>query len=30
MQSGYEIWSVYAILQNFFYQKILQKIWPGN
>ena len=24
MQSGYEIWSVYAILKNdFFYQKIL-------
>ena len=31
MQSGNETWPVYAILQhNFFYQKILQKMWPGN
>ena len=31
MQSGNEIWPVYAILQNnFFYQKIIQKMWPGN
>ena len=31
MQSGNEIWPVYEILQNnFFYQKILQKMWPGN
>ena len=31
MQSGNEIWPVYAILQNnFFYQKILRKMWPGN
>ena len=31
MQSGNQIWPVYAILQNiFFYQKILQKMWPGN
>ena len=31
MQSGNEIWSVYAILQNnLFYLKILQKMWPGN
>ena len=31
MQSGNEICSGYAILQNnFFYQKILQKMWPGN
>ena len=31
MQSDNEIWPVYAILQNnFFYQKIPQKMWPGN
>ena len=30
MQSGNEIWPVYAILQNIFYQKILRKMWPGN
>ena len=31
MQSGNEIWPVYAILQNnFFYKKILRKMWPGN
>ena len=31
MQSGNEVWPVYAIIQsNFFYQKILQKMWPGN
>ena len=31
MHSGNEIWSVYAILQNnFFYRKILQKMWPEN
>ena len=31
MQSDYEIWPVYAVLQNnFFYQKIPRKIWPGN
>ena len=31
MQSGNEIWPVYAVLQNnFFYQKALQKMWPGN
>ena len=31
MQSGNEIWQVYAILQNnFFYQKILEKMWTGN
>ena len=31
MQSGNEIWPLYAILQNdFFNQKIIQKIWPGN
>ena len=31
MQSGNKIWPVYAVLQdNFFYQKILQKMWPGN
>ena len=31
MQPGNEIWAVYAILQNnFFYLKILQKIWPGG
>ena len=31
MQSGNEISPVYAILQdNFFYQKIIRKIWPGN
>ena len=31
MQSGNEIWPVYAILQNnFFYPKILQKMLPGN
>ena len=31
MQSGNEIWPVYAISQNnFFYQKILRKLWPGN
>ena len=30
MQSGNEIWQVYAILQkNLFYQ-ILQKMWPEN
>ena len=29
MQSSNEIWSVYALLQNnFFYQKILRKMWP--
>ena len=29
MQSGNEIWSVYAILQNnLFYVKILQNMWP--
>ena len=31
MQSRSEIWSVYATLQNnFFYEKILSKMWPGN
>ena len=31
MQSGNEIWPVYTVLQNdFFYQKIPQKMWPGN
>ena len=31
MQSGNKIWPVYATLENdFFYQKILQKMWPGN
>ena len=31
MQSGNKIWPVYAILENdFFCQKILQKMWPGN
>ena len=31
MQSGNEIWSVYSILQNnFFYQKIPQKMWSRN
>ena len=33
MQSGNEIWPVYAISQlqnNSFYQKILQKMQPGN
>ena len=31
MQSGNEIWSVYAILQNnFSIKKILQKMWDGN
>ena len=30
MQSGNEIWPVYTVLQNFFYQKILRKMWPGN
>ena len=31
MQSGNEIWSIYAILQNnLFYVKILQNMWPGN
>ena len=31
MQSGNEIWPVYAILlNNFFYQKIIWKMWPGN
>ena len=30
-QSGNEIWSVHAILQNkLFYQKTLSKLWPGN
>ena len=31
MQSGNEVWPVYAIVQsNFFYQKIIWKMWPGN
>ena len=30
MQSGNETWLVYAILKEKFYQKILQKMWPGN
>ena len=31
MQSGNEIWLVYAIVQNkFFFQKILRKIWPES
>ena len=31
MQSGKEIWPVYAILQNdFFYEKILRKVWSDN
>ena len=31
MQSVNEIWPVYAILQNsFFDQKILRKMWPGK
>ena len=34
MQPGNETWPVYAILQKVliinFYQKILQKMWPGN
>ena len=32
MQSGKEIWPVYAILQNdfFFYEKILRKLWSEN
>ena len=31
MQSGKEIWPIYAILKsNFFYQKILRKMWPEN
>ena len=31
MQSVNEIWPVYAILlDNFFYQKIIWKMWPGN
>ena len=30
MQSGNEIWSVYAILQNNSIKKILQKMWDGN
>ena len=30
MQSGNEIWPVYAILQNdFFNQKVIRKTWPG-
>ena len=31
MQPGNEIWPVYAVSHNdFFDQKILRKIWPGN
>ena len=29
--SGNEIWLVYVTLKdNFFYHKILRKVWPGN
>ena len=31
MQLGNEIWPVYAVLQNnFYHQKTLRKMWPGD
>ena len=31
MRPANEIWPVYKTLQdNFFYQKVLWKMWPGN